>query len=66
MSVKSPVTLHLLNMGSSLKEYANKKGLNYDMLVATVNKHRRDRKCIEQLKKDGLWYLLEPEKEVVQ
>lgn len=61
MSIKSPITLHLLNIGSTLKEYGKKKGLNYEMLVQTVNGHRRDRKCIEQLTKDGLWHLMEKE-----
>lgn len=59
MSVKSPITLHLLNNGSTLKEYGRERGLNYELLVQTVNGHRKDRKCIEQLTKDGLWHLME-------
>ena len=61
MSIKSPVTIHLINMGSNLKEYGKKRGLNYELLVQTVNGHRRDRKCIEQLKKDDLWKLMKVE-----
>ena len=61
MSIKSPVTLYLINNGTNLKEYAKKNGLDYNILNQTVNFQRRDKRCIEQLKKDDLWHLMEKE-----
>jgi len=59
MPVTSPITIHLLNQGTSLKHYAEKNGLNYSQLILVVNGHRKNKNIVEQLKKDGLWNLVD-------
>ena len=63
MTVKSPITLRLYNRGTNLKDYAKLNGLDYGQLTLVVNGHRKNKNIVAQLKKDGLWNLLEKKKE---
>ena len=60
MGVSNPITEYLRETkGMTLKFYCKQHGLSYNSLRQVLHGMGKSKKVIDQLKRDGLWHLME-------